>query len=247
MITTTVDGRATSADARRQHDERHEAAAPGCRQPFGRAADTTEVLHLLGVVAIQAGRPHEAVGLIAQAIALHPDRAAYFCNLGEAHRALGELAEALACQRQALALDPTLAAAHNNLGLVQQAQGGPGAARASYRPALALKPTLATAAINPGTVGASDGRTAAAVIRFEHALALAPRPAGAPAQPRSGVAGSGRRVACASNPQALALGPAIALLDERLEARSVSAKRQLVLPPLTPSTMDHGGSNPPSG
>jgi Flp pilus assembly protein TadD len=114
----------TMAAAGREHAAgRHGAAEQVCREVLARAPDHTEALHLLGVIALQAGRPHEAIGLITQAVALRPDAASYLCNLGEAHRAVGEHGQALACQRQALALDPALAEAHNSLGRIQEAQG----------------------------------------------------------------------------------------------------------------------------
>ena len=116
-------------------------AAPACHEARRRAPDT-ELLHLLGVVALQAGRPLDAALLIGQAVTLCPGKAAYLCNLGEAYRAAGELAQALACQRQAIALDPALAVAHLNQGLALQALGKKGAAAASYQRALALEPAL---------------------------------------------------------------------------------------------------------
>jgi len=115
------------------------------------------------VLALQAGRPQEAALLIAQAVALRPGEAPYLCNLGEAHRALGELNQALACQRLAIALDPTLAAAHLNQGLALQALGRPAEAAASYRQALALQPTLAAAALDGAALPATAAPIGAAV------------------------------------------------------------------------------------
>ena len=48
-------------------------------------------LHLLGLVALQAGRADVAVEFISQAIRIDGGQAAYHANLGEAYRGLGRL------------------------------------------------------------------------------------------------------------------------------------------------------------
>lgn len=163
-VTDAADLDAIIACARREQDARRPGAAGrDGRRALALAPDDTEALHLLGVLALQAGRPQEAALLIAQAVALRPGAAAYLCNLGEAHRALGELNQALACQRLAIALDPTLAAAHLDQGLALQALGRPAEAAASYRQALALQPTLADAALDGADLPATAARIGAAV------------------------------------------------------------------------------------
>ena len=55
-----------------------------------------DALHLLGVIAHLVGRNDVAVGLIRQAIVLNAMVPDFHSNLGEAHRALGQLDEAIA-------------------------------------------------------------------------------------------------------------------------------------------------------
>jgi tetratricopeptide (TPR) repeat protein len=159
--TAADDVAAAIAGARRHEAGRIGAVEQACRQALVRTPDDTEALHLLGVVALQAGRPHEAIGLLTQAVALRPDRAPYLCNLGEAHRAVGELAQAQACQRQALALDPALAEAHHNLGLLQQAQAQSDEPAPSRRQALAqfasAKKQVVAPPLNSSTIGRAPG------------------------------------------------------------------------------------------
>jgi Flp pilus assembly protein TadD len=218
------------ASARREHDAGWPGAAEQtCREVLARAPDHTGALHLLGVIALQAGRHHEAIGLLTQAVTLRPDEASYLCNLGEAHRALGELAQALACQRQALALDPALAEAHHNLALVEEALGRHGEAEASYRQALALKPTLADAANQLARLLAGKGQSAETSAPLESGPAPASRSAAA------------RRLA--GTPQDRGGGAP----EGRPATQSVSAKKQVMLPPLNSSTMGRGdASNAPS-
>ena len=80
-------------------------------------------LHLLGVIAIQAGRNDIAVDLIGQAIASNKRNAEFHKNMGVALRALGRLDEAIKHFRRALKLKPDYADAYNNLGLVSSDQG----------------------------------------------------------------------------------------------------------------------------
>ncbi|MDR3733933.1 MAG: tetratricopeptide repeat protein [Acidobacteriaceae bacterium] len=77
-----------------------------------------DALHLLGVVALQAGHAGAAVDLILQAIAVQGAIPHYHGNLGEALRAAARPAEAVGAYRRALALDPGNAGIHANLGML---------------------------------------------------------------------------------------------------------------------------------
>jgi tetratricopeptide (TPR) repeat protein len=108
------------------------------------------LLHLLGVVALQQGDPRGAIELIGQAVAREPGEAAFHSNLGEAHRALGQLDQALACCQTALRLTPDYPEAINSLALVLQAQGKSEAAIEQFRAALRIRPDFAMARNNLG-------------------------------------------------------------------------------------------------
>ena len=62
-------------------------------------------LHLLGAVALQAGKNETAVDLIGKAIALKPDYAEAHNNLGSELVNQDKLAEAVACYRKAIDLN----------------------------------------------------------------------------------------------------------------------------------------------
>lgn len=72
--------------------------------------------NLLGVLALEEGRPAEALPLLERALALYPRGAAYHVNRGNALRHLGRWDEAEAAYRQALGLEPALPDAVLNLG-----------------------------------------------------------------------------------------------------------------------------------
>jgi Tfp pilus assembly protein PilF len=105
-------------------------------------------LHLLGVIALQSGRPDEAVWFVRQAVARDPGQCVFYSNLGEAHRALGQLDEAKECYLTALRLAPDFAEAHNNLGLVCQMQADFAAARRHFERAIEIRPESAEAHYN---------------------------------------------------------------------------------------------------
>ncbi len=129
-----------------------------------------DALHLLGVLAHQAGRNDVAVDLIGRAIAQNGRIPAFHNNLGNALKAQGKLQEAAACYRGALAHEPNHVGALFNLGLVLQMQGQLQAAVASYRRTLSLKPDYAEAHGNLGNTLQALGRLEEAVACYGQAL-----------------------------------------------------------------------------
>ncbi len=79
---------------------RLQAAEQIYRQILAVAPDQPDALHLLGVIASQAGKPEVAVQYIERAIRLRGNAADFHNNLGEAYRALGKIPEAEACYRR---------------------------------------------------------------------------------------------------------------------------------------------------
>jgi tetratricopeptide (TPR) repeat protein len=129
-----------STAIRDQQSGRLEQPAQIYQRILARHADHGDALHLLGVVALQKGNPHRAVGLIGRAVAVNPSAAAFHCNLAEANRALGQLDRAAGCSQLALRLHPDYPEAANHWGLILLAQGKGQAAVAQFREALPIRP-----------------------------------------------------------------------------------------------------------
>ncbi len=144
------------------------------RQILAADPDHADALHLLGVVAAQAGKNEAALQYIGRAIARKENVPVFHHNLGEAHRALGQLAEAVVCYRRALELKPDYAEAHSSLGNVLKDQGRLDEAIAQLRRALELKPDLAEAHNNLGVAFKEQGRLAEAAVCYRRALELKP-------------------------------------------------------------------------
>jgi tetratricopeptide (TPR) repeat protein len=141
-----------------------------------------DALHLLGVLSLESGQPHEAVELIGQAIVEiqrlgRADDPAIFmihANLGNALSAIARWEDAESHYRKALALQPNIAETHSNLGNVLDRSGRHEAAAISYRRAIDLKPELASAHFNLANVLARLGQAEAAIASFKRALDLQP-------------------------------------------------------------------------
>ena len=133
-----------------------------------------QAMHLLGVVALQTGRPEAAIELISAAIGLDPRQAIFYTNLGEAYRACGRHEHAKASYQQAIALQPQLPQAHFNLALVHHAQGQTEATRQCVERAIFLKPDYSEAHNLLGNLLRGRADRAGAEASYEHALAFNP-------------------------------------------------------------------------
>lgn len=144
------------------------------RQVLNVAPEHADAWHLLGVLAHQLGKHALAVEYIGRAVALDSFQAIFHNNLGEAHRALGQLSEAEASYRQALRLHSNYAEAHNNLSFLLKEQGRLDEALASSTRALRLLPDFAEAHNNHGLILKEQGRPDEALASFQRALGLKP-------------------------------------------------------------------------
>jgi Flp pilus assembly protein TadD len=133
-----------------------------------------ESLHLLGVIACQAGQPAASIELIERAITLRGNVAVYHSNLALALQQLGRLDDAVRHFERTVALQPDYAAGYANLATLHLLQGRADAAAAQAERALALQPDHAEACYSLAAARARQGRLAEAVAGFERVSALRP-------------------------------------------------------------------------
>lgn len=149
----------------------------------------------------QAGRFAEAEAVYRRVIAVMPDHAGAFSNLGNLLMRRQCLEEAEAAYRRAVALCPTMAEAHNNLGSLLSLRGraeDAEAALAAFRRALALKPDYADARRNLALLLLSLGRFDEAWREYEARSAVAASqaiPPDLPFPPWRGEPLAGKRIA----------------------------------------------------
>lgn len=133
-----------------------------------------DATHLLGVIALQTGQAARGVAAIEEAIALNPNVAAPYNNLGRGYLDLGRPQDALASFDKAVALNPDFAEALSNRGSLLKDLGRIDEALADYERAIALKPDFAEAHNNRANALARLKRPAEALESCERAIAARP-------------------------------------------------------------------------
>ena len=133
-----------------------------------------DVLHLLGVIAIQTGQYIRAVGMIDKAIEINPNAAIYYSNRGNVMEKLKQLEAAVASYEKAIELKPDFAEAYSNRGNVLQELKQFEDAVASYNKAILLKPDYANAHYNRGNALKELKQLEAAVASYDKAIELKP-------------------------------------------------------------------------
>jgi len=131
-------------------------------------------LHLLGVIAYQAGKADTAVDLIQKALTILPDYAEAHYNLGNVLRDQNRLDEAESCFRKAVSTRPDFATAYCNLGLTLQDLKKPNEAIRNYQKAKQIMPGYADAHYNLGNALQDLNRLDEAEKSYREALALKP-------------------------------------------------------------------------
>lgn len=161
-------------------EDRAEEAATIARRILDAVPDHDEATHLLGLALAKAGRPMEAIPMLATAAARRasPERHA---NHGLALAMTGRVEEAIAAFTAARALAPDHPAAMRGLfelllerGRRACTAGNDLAAIADLRSACAIDPVRADAAIWLGTASMEAGRREAAARTLRRALASDP-------------------------------------------------------------------------
>jgi predicted O-linked N-acetylglucosamine transferase (SPINDLY family) len=131
-----------------------------------------DVLHLLGVIAIQTGQYIGAVEMIDKAIEINPNAAIYFSNRGNVLEKLKQLEAAVASYDKAIELKPDFAEAYSNRGNALQELKQFENALASFDKAIELKPDYADAYYNRCNALQGLGRLDAAVASYDKAIEL---------------------------------------------------------------------------
>ncbi len=133
-------------------------------------------LHLLGLLAQQAGQLQNSVEWMRQSLSLHPgdDDAATLGSLARAYLDQGQVALSHRCYQRLVELLPRSAHAHLALGTSEEWLMDWDAAAASYQRALALNPASADVYASLARLQCKLGAPAEAVESGRRALALAP-------------------------------------------------------------------------
>lgn len=131
--------------------------------------------HLSGLVALDRGETELGVAALCRSLAINPNQAMVYSNLGNALLSLGQPERALVILDAALQLNPDLALAHYNRGNALKDLGRPQPALASYDAALRIGGGEPKALNNKGIVLRDLGQTSEALAAFAAASAIDPR------------------------------------------------------------------------
>jgi Flp pilus assembly protein TadD len=116
------------------------AAEAVCREALRREPGDAGALHFLGMLAFEAGRREEGLGLLRRAMEARPYEAQFHGNLGAVLGRMGRHEEALGPLREAVRLRPEYAQGHTNLGAALESVGLFDAAVEAFGKAVALLP-----------------------------------------------------------------------------------------------------------
>jgi len=133
-----------------------------------------DILHLLGLVMLQADRPGEAKKYLKKADKVAPGSAEILTLLGCAYHREGRAKQAIGTLRDAVKAQPGYADAHYNLGLVLEETGDLDRAMVHYRDAIEADPDLAAAHYNLGLALKKTGQRDKAAAHYRKAIQAAP-------------------------------------------------------------------------
>lgn len=136
--------------------------------------DNPDALHLLGMVAHDAGDHETAVGLIARALSLNPFVCHYHSNLGNVFQALGRFSEAVLCYQEAISLAREVPEPHNNMGNALRHLGRYDEAARCFLEAIRLRPDYFQAFRNFGDTLSEAAMYEDAGVCYRQALCVGP-------------------------------------------------------------------------
>jgi predicted O-linked N-acetylglucosamine transferase (SPINDLY family) len=144
------------------------------RQLLVHFPDSTDILHLLGLIEVDTNRDAEGFAKLAEAIRRSPQTPHYHANHGVRLLDRRRTGEAETCLREAIRLQPDHPTHHYNLGNALLPQGRHAEAVASFRNSLRLHPENPDAELQLGVALHAGGQRAEARAWYREVLARRP-------------------------------------------------------------------------
>ncbi|MBR1777085.1 MAG: tetratricopeptide repeat protein [Alphaproteobacteria bacterium] len=158
-------------NAVRLHEQgRLDEAEAMYRQLLEIAPEQTDVLHLLGMLALQKKSFDSAVELLYKAVRLAPDVVAYEFTLAQALQDSGHPKEALEHYKSVLKKDDSLPEAYHNMGIIYRFDGDFAEAERLFQKAVELRPDFASAYVNLALLARDKGQMDRALSLLDRAL-----------------------------------------------------------------------------
>jgi len=145
-----------------------------CRQILSTNANQPDALHLLGVIAQNAGHPDAAISLITRAIQLRPNWPEAYNNLGNVYCDKGFRNDAINCYRRAIQIQPNYGPVYHNLGHLLKEMGRLDEAAVACRQAIRFRPDLAESHNELGNILCSVDKPDEALDCYQRAIQFKP-------------------------------------------------------------------------
>lgn len=152
------------------------------RQLLDISPENTDLLYLLGMIAVQKGAYEAGINYLYQAVKLSPDSIAYHFTLAHALQEAGHPKEAMERYKSVLQMDPSLPETYNNMGIISRRQGETTEAVSYFKQALEKNASFAPAYVNLALIERDEGDFDQAVAHLDKAISIAPDDAEAYAQ-----------------------------------------------------------------
>lgn len=145
-----------------------------CRQILAQQPQHSEVVNLLGAIAMKRGDCNAAIGYFDVSLQMDPGQSYVHCNRALALQALQRLPEAVEAARKATELSPDFPQAHNHLGLMLLATGQAEPAITEFQRALEINPDFADGFNNLGNAYKDMGDIGKALANYREGAMLDP-------------------------------------------------------------------------
>ena len=117
----------------------------------------TDLLHLLGMIAMRKKSFDSAIELLYKAVRLSPGTDAYEFTLAQALQDAGRPKEALEHYRSVLARNDAYPETYHNMGIIYRFEGDTAEARRLFQKAVEMRPDFASAYVNLALIERDEG------------------------------------------------------------------------------------------
>lgn len=142
----------------------------------------TDLLHLLGMIAMRKKSFDSAIELLYKAVRLSPGTDAYEFTLAQALQDAGHPKEALEHYRSVLARNDAYPETYHNMGIIYRFEGDTAEARRLFQKAVEMRPDFASAYVNLALIERDEGDSDKAMALLDRAVEADPAYAEAYAQ-----------------------------------------------------------------
>ena len=144
------------------------------RQLLEISPENTDLLHLLGMIALQRRSFDSAIDLLYKAVRLCPESEAYEFTLAQALQDAGHPKEALEHYQAVLERNDTFPETYHNMGIIYRFEGEIEEAKRLFRKALEMRPDFSSAYVNLALIERDEGHSQTATDLLDQAIKADP-------------------------------------------------------------------------